>query len=180
MATEPSDTKNLDIYGSPPITWTAVRERLERDIPQAPGTGGPDRHTFWLATTDPDGRPHVMGVGVIPIDGAFYFNAGRGTRKAKNLERDPRCVLTVATHEFDLVIEGRASIVTDDATQHKVAERFSPEWECTVQDGALTAEYSAPSAGPPPWHVFEVVAESVYAIGTIEPYGATRWRFPGA
>ncbi len=67
-ATEPSETTNLDIYGSPPITWTAVRERLERDIPQAPGTGGPDRHTFWLGTTNPDGRPHVMGVGVIPID----------------------------------------------------------------------------------------------------------------
>jgi len=46
-----------------------------------------------------------------------------------------------------------------------------------VRDGALYAEFSAPSAGPPPWHVYEVTPTTVFALGTAEPYGATRFRF---
>ncbi|WP_280407314.1 hypothetical protein [Nocardia brasiliensis] len=42
---------------------------------------------------------------------------------------------------------------------------------------ALTAEYSAPSAGPPPWHVYRISAESATALSTVEPGGATRWTF---
>jgi len=49
------------------------------------------------------------------------------------------------------------------------------------KDGALTAEYSAPSAGPPPWdvYVFTYVFTPTTAFGvdTAEPNGATRWRF---
>lgn len=50
-------------------------------------------------------------------------------------------------------------------------------WLATVPDGALYAEFSAPSAGPPPWDVYEVTPATVFALGTVEPYGATRWRF---
>jgi hypothetical protein len=34
---------------------------------------------------------------------------------------------------------------------------------------------SAPSAGPPPWNVYRVVPATVFALGTEEPYGATRF-----
>lgn len=48
------------------------------------------------------------------------------------------------------------------------------------RDGALHAEFSAPSAGPPPWYVYEATPTTTYAFGTAEPYGATRFRFaPG-
>src|SRR6184192_4941653 len=50
-------------------------------------------------------------------------------------------------------------------------------WIPTVVKGGLTAKYSAPSAGPPPWHVYEVRPETIFALGTSEPYGATRWNF---
>jgi hypothetical protein len=50
-------------------------------------------------------------------------------------------------------------------------------WEPTVRDGALYAEFSAPAAGPPPWDVYEVRPKTVYALGTAEPFGATRFRF---
>jgi hypothetical protein len=39
----------------------------------------------------------------------------------------------------------------------------------------LTAEYSAPSAGPPPWNVYRIVPSTVFALGTAEPYGAARF-----
>lgn len=67
---EPVAERNLDRYGAPPISWTTVRELLEEGLTQAPGTGGPARHTFWLATVHPDGRPHVMPVGMLFVDGA--------------------------------------------------------------------------------------------------------------
>jgi len=177
-ATEPVDERNLDGYGAPPIPWTKVRERLEEGFTQAPGSGGPARHTCWLATVHPDGRPNVVPLGVIWVDGAFYFTAGAGTRKAKNLAHNPHCVITVATHPFDLVAEGEAARVTDEAKLQRIAGVFASQgWEPTVRDGALYAEYSAPSAGPPPWDVYEMTPATVFALGTAEPYGATRWRF---
>jgi nitroimidazol reductase NimA-like FMN-containing flavoprotein (pyridoxamine 5'-phosphate oxidase superfamily) len=176
--TEPAAERNLDGYGAPLIPWAKVRERLEEGLTQAPESGGPGRHTCWLATVRPDGGPHVMPLGVLWVDGAFYFNAGATTRKAKNLAHDPRCVLTVATHGFDLVVEGEAARVTDNAKLKRIADVYaSGGWQPTVRDGALYAEFSAPSAGPPPWDVYEVTPTTVFALGTAEPYGATRWRF---
>lgn len=174
----PTAERNLDRYGAPLIAWTRVRERLDQGISQAPGTGGPARHTFWLATVGEDEKPHVMPLGVLWVDGAFYFNSGAGTRKAKNIARNPHCVLSVATNEFDLVVEGDAVKVTDAAKLQRIADAYSRHgWNPTVRDGALYAEYSAPSAGPPPWDVYEVRPATVFALGTAEPYGATRWRF---
>lgn len=180
LTREPKAERNLDGYGGSMIPWTKVRERLDQGLSQAPGTGGPDRHTCWLATVRPDGRPHVMPLGVLWVDGAFYFNAGAATRKAQNLAHNPHCVLTVATHDFDLVVEGKAVKVTDPAKAQRIAEVYGAQgWQATVVEGtaSLTAEFSAQSAGPPPWDVYEVTPETVFALGTAEPHGATRWQF---
>lgn len=178
VALQPTAERNLDGYGAPLIAWTRVRERLDQGFTQAPGTGGPSRHTCWLATVRPDGRPHVMPLGALWLDGAFYFTSGPGTRKAKNLARNPHCTLTVAANEFDLVVEGDALKVRDEAKLKRIAEAYARQgWKPTVRDGAFYAEYSAPSDGPPPWDVYEVRPTTVFALGTAEPYGATRFRF---
>ena len=175
---EPTSKKNLDGYGAPIIPWQKVRNRLQQKISQAPETGGPDRHTAWLATSNPDGKPHVMPVGVLFIDDAFYFTSGPKTRKARNIARNPDSVISIATHDFDLVVEGSATRVVDHAHLQRIADAFKKEgWEPTVVKGGLTAKYSAPSAGPPPWQVYEVKPETIFALGTSEPYGATRWNF---
>ena len=175
---QPVAEKNLDGYGAPLIPWSRVHERLEQGFTQVPGTGGPARHTCWLATVNSDGRPHVMPLGALWVDGAFYFTAGPGTRKAKNLALNPHCVITVATYEFDLVVEGEAAKVTEEPKLQRIAGLFAASgWQPTVRDGAFYAPYSAPSAGPPPWEVYEVTPETIFALGTAEPYGATRWSF---
>jgi nitroimidazol reductase NimA-like FMN-containing flavoprotein (pyridoxamine 5'-phosphate oxidase superfamily) len=177
-ANAPVTERNLDGYGAPMIPWERVRERLEQGFTQAPETGGPDRHTCWLATVQPDGRPNVVPVGMLWLDGAFYFTAGAGTRKAKNLARNPHCVITVATHPFDLVVEGEAAKVTDEAELQRIAGLYAAQgWAPTVRDGAFYAEYSAPSAGPPPWDVYKATPTTVFALGTAEPFGAARWDF---
>jgi hypothetical protein len=72
---EPTSESNLDGYGAPQIEWTRVRAVLDGEITQAPGTGGPGRHTAWLTTSNTDGTPHVMPLGVISVAGAWYFNS---------------------------------------------------------------------------------------------------------
>jgi Pyridoxamine 5'-phosphate oxidase len=173
---EPTVQRNLDGYGAPPIEWPRVREVLGGALTQAPGTGGPGRHTPWLTTSNPDNSPHVMPLGVVSVDGTWYFTSGPGTRKSRNIARDPRCVITVATHPFDLVVEGRAERVVETSELEKAAEAFAAEgWPASVSGDALTAEFSAPSAGPPPWNLYRLVPSRVYALGTAEPYGATRF-----
>ncbi|HEX2283822.1 MAG TPA: pyridoxamine 5'-phosphate oxidase family protein [Mycobacterium sp.] len=168
--------RNLDGYGTPPIEWERVRDMLATDLTQPPGTGGPDRHTPWLTTINPDGAPHVTPVGIVQVDGVWYFNSGPGTRKSRNIAADPRCVVSVATHPFDLVIEGSAERVTDADELRSVAEAFNAQgWPARVEGDAVTAEYSAPSAGPPPWYVYRLAPTTVYAFGTAEPYGATKF-----
>jgi hypothetical protein len=177
---EPGAEHNLDGYGAPLIPWTKIRKRLEQGFTQVPGSGGPDRHTCWLATVHPDGRPHVMPLGVDWMDGALYFSTGANTRKGKNLAHNPQCVITVATHDFDIVVEGKARRVTDPALVARIAKRYQAQgWPATMSDDgvSLTAEYSAPSAGLPPYIVYEVAPETVFALGTAEPYGATCFRF---
>ena len=72
----------------------------------------------------------------------------------------------------------RAERVTDDATLQRLAKRYADEgWPATVEDGAFTHEYSAPSAGPPPWYLYEVTPTTVFGVIGAEPGGATRWRF---
>jgi Pyridoxamine 5'-phosphate oxidase len=172
--------KNLDdIYGTPGLDWARIEARLDEGLTQAPETGGPNRHTCWLATINRDGSPHVTGVGALWVDGAFWFETGDRTRKAKNLARDPRCTLSVATHDFDLMVDGEARKVTDPPTVAAMAARWAAEgWPARLDDTgqALTAEFSAPSAGPPPWFVYRLVPRTATAVGTIAPGGATLWR----
>jgi hypothetical protein len=174
----PEQQMNLDGYNAPPISWERVRDRLDSGITQAPDTGGPNRHTIWLATVDPDGAPHVVPVGAFWDEGSFYFTSGPGTRKSKNLARSPECVMSVATGPFDITVEGRADRVTDLEDLERIAAiARDGGWPARVENDAFTAEFSAPSAGPPPWYLYRVTAERVYAFGTAGPYGATRFSF---
>jgi PPOX class probable F420-dependent enzyme len=173
-------TNLADLYDSPLLDWDRITARLEQGLTQAPDTGGPNRHTCWLATINPDGSPHLNGIGAVWVDGSFWFETGDTTRKGKNVARDPRCTLSVAAQEFDLVLEGEATKITDPPTVAKMAERWAAHgWPCRVDDSgsALTADYSAPSAGPPPWFVYRITPHTATALLTVDPGGATRWRF---
>ena len=173
--------KNLgDLYDTPLIDWSAVTARLAAGITQAPESGGPNRHTCWLATVNADGSPHLNGIGALWQDGCFWFETGERSRKARNVARDPRCSLSVALREFDVVIDGDVARVTDPATVADLARRWAAGgWPAEVDESgiALTAPFSAPSAGPPPWHVFRITPRRATALRTVEPGGATSWTF---
>ncbi|MEA2609144.1 MAG: hypothetical protein QOJ75_1387 [Chloroflexota bacterium] len=164
------DETNLDIYGHPPIPWSRAEQQLE---------AGTDEHTtHFLATVRPDGRPHVAGIGALWVDGKFYFVSGSRTRKSRNLAERADCVISVNLPDLDLIVEGTATKVTDTPTLQRLAELYDAQgWPATVKDGAFTAPYSAPSAGPPPWDLYEFTPRTAFGVATAEPHGATRWRF---
>ncbi|GAA4540737.1 pyridoxamine 5'-phosphate oxidase family protein [Amycolatopsis samaneae] len=167
----PASTTNLDRYGSPELPWSRPRDVLVEDTP------GVDL-TFFLATVRPDGRPHSAGVGAVWLDGALYFTSGPGTRKSRNLAANPACSVSVRLRGIDLVLEGTAHRVTDVSTLERAAAVYrSGGWPASAADGGLTASYSAPSAGPAPWHLYRLTLDTAVGVATAEPYGATRWDF---
>jgi nitroimidazol reductase NimA-like FMN-containing flavoprotein (pyridoxamine 5'-phosphate oxidase superfamily) len=167
------ETKNLaDLYNLEPIPWSRALAALE--------TGNQRNETSFLATTRPDGRPHLAGVGAVWDNGKVYFVSGDGTRKSKNVAENPACSMAISLPGIDLVIEGEAQRVTDDETLHRLAKRYAEGgWPARVEDGAFTYDYSAPSAGPPPWNLYAIAPVTIYGVLAAEPGGATRWRFDG-
>jgi len=76
-------------------------------------------------------RPHVTPLLGIWLGGALYFCTGPDERKAKNLARNPRCILTTGCNRLDgldLVVEGQAAKVTDPAELRSAADTFESKY----------------------------------------------------
>jgi len=167
---EPTTVTNIDRYGSEALVWSRAAAALA-------ASSSADA-TFFLGTVGPDGRAHAAGVGALWHDGDLYFPSGPGLRKSRDLAANPSCTLSVHLSGIDLVLEGSAARVTDGSTLETVAARYRDSgWPAEVAGDAFTAPYSAPSAGPPPWHLYRFTPTVVTGIATAEPHGATRWTF---
>jgi nitroimidazol reductase NimA-like FMN-containing flavoprotein (pyridoxamine 5'-phosphate oxidase superfamily) len=165
---EPEGEQMVSADDAAVTPWAEVRERLA------------DGSTHWLATVRPDGRPHVVPVGAVWLEGALYFTTGQGTRKEKNLAHNPHCVITFGSRGYDLVIEGEAAKLRDEAKLHRLADAYTAQgWPATVRDGAFDAPYSAPTTGPAPYEVYEMTPTVAFAFGTEEETvnRSTRYRF---
>ncbi len=163
-------TKNLDIYGHAPIPWIRTRDALAAS--HGPG------FTFFLGTVRPDATPHAAGIGAVWADNTLWFVTGPRTRKARNLAANPACTIASRLPGIDVVLEGHAERVTDASTLERLAAVYREAgWPAEVEGDAFSAPYSAPSAGPPPWHLYRFVFHTVFGVATAEPHGASRWRF---
>ena len=169
----PAEITNLDRYGSAALEWS----RAEAAMAQGPYP----EVTYFLGTCRPDGTPHAAGVGAQWMDGDLYFTSNPDTRKSRNLALNALCTISVRLPGIDLVLDGSAQPVTDPGTLERIAAGYrAAGWPAEVQGSALTAPYSAPSAGPAPWHVYRFRFRTVVGTATTEPSGATRWRFEHA
>ena len=163
-----------------------VAEKLPANIEHAAPTGWAvasrslsEGQWFWLATVRPDGQPHVRPILAVLVDDKLHFVSSKSTRKGKNLASSSHCAITVATDEMHLVVEGEAAKVQDEARLRRVADVYASkyDWPVTVRDGAFYADYGAPTAGPPPYEVYELTPRMAYGFGTEESFSPTRWRF---
>jgi hypothetical protein len=132
-----------------------------------------DRKTYWLGTVTPDGRPHSMPVWGVWVEDRFFFSTSATSRKGVNLAADPRCTVSLSGNGLDLVVEGTAAILTDDATAQIVAGLYGPkyDWPVTVRDAGL---YSEDGEGGP---LYVVTPAVVFGFGLEGGFSATRWRF---
>lgn len=167
----PSQTKNLaDLYGSAELEWSRAEAALAAST-------GPDI-TFFLGTCRPDGTPHAAGVGAQWRDGCLFFTGNPATRKCRDLAANPKCTISVRMPGIDLVFDGSARRETEPGTLEQIAAGYrAGGWPAQVAGDALTAPFSAPSAGPAPWHVYRFTFHTAVGVATVEPHGATRWRF---
>ena len=163
---EPVSAQPLSAEDARPPSWREARARLE------------EAQFYWLATVRPDGRPHVMPVLAVWLDGALHFTSGPAARKSRNLTHRSDCVVSVDSDDLHLVVEGEATKVSSTACLERIAEQYAAKygWEAAVHGGALYAD-GAPTAGPPPYEVYALRSTTVFAFGTDESFGATRWRF---
>jgi hypothetical protein len=164
--------------GLPPVHWATITERL--DTKSGPASDAHNARTTWLTTVNEDGSPHVTPVGALWLDGTFWFQTGMSTRKARNVQRDPRCSVAVSILGADVVLEGDAALVTDHSTVASVAREWADNgWPAEPDESGsgITAPFNAPAQGPPPWNVYRVAPRSATVVLGTEPGGLTRFKF---
>lgn len=139
------------------LPWTWALERLQ-----------PVRN-YWLATTRPDGRPHVMPVWGVWVENSFYFSTGSQSRKARNLAENPHCVISAEAGNGSVMVEGLAALTPAEEVPQQAFELYQAKYEWELD----------PQLGP----VFAVQLRVAFGFSNVpgEYTGsATRWRFAEA
>lgn len=150
---------------SPPTPWGDARHMLET------------AELFWISTVRRDGRPHVTPLTTVWHDDCLHFCTGRTEQKAVNLVENPAVALTTGCNQWkdglDLVVEGSALQVTDDAKLHTLADlwraKYQGDWDFAVEDSLFHHD----GGGSP---VFEVAPTKVLAFAKGK-FAQTRFRF---
>jgi nitroimidazol reductase NimA-like FMN-containing flavoprotein (pyridoxamine 5'-phosphate oxidase superfamily) len=135
---------------------------------------------FWISTVRADGRPHVTPLVAVWLDGAVHFATGPAEQKALNVQHNPHVILTTGCNTWDggidVVVEGDALRVTDDASLEHLAAAWATKWDgrwqYKVRDGAFQHEGGEAL-------VYSVSPTKVLAFGKGR-FSHTRYRFADA
>lgn len=122
---------------------------------------------YWLATVAPDGRPHLMVVWAVWLDGSLLLSTGESSRKARNLRAEPRCSIAAqcAGDTELVVVEGTAEQIAVEALARFVA--------------AVQVKYATDMSGLLDQPVFAVRPAKIIGLDETFSAHATRWSFPG-
>ena len=133
---------------------------------------------YWITTVRPDGRPHVTPLIGVVQDEVAYFCTGLEEQKGRNLERNSNVALTTGNNTWasglDVVVEGSAVRVTEDAALQRLAEaweaKYGSEWHWEVADGMFRHSDGDGAA------VFRIEPTKVLAFAK-DPHGQTTYPF---
>ncbi len=103
-----------DLSGLKPWNWGL--ERLEKS------------HNYWISTTRPDGRPHLMIVWGVWWQDAFWFSTGPRTRKARNIAADPHVVIGTEKADEAVILEGTAEEIKDRSAWKQLAQIYNSKY----------------------------------------------------
>jgi len=154
--------------GATPTDWTEGRRHID------------EAEVFWLSTVRPDGRPHVTPLLAVWHDDAMYFCTGPEERKAKNLQQNPKCILTTGQNGLDgldVVVEGHAVEVGDEAELGLIANAYESKYgvHFTAPEGTWFGLSDAIRRGEA--LVYRVAPTTILGFGKGEQFSQTRWRF---
>jgi hypothetical protein len=138
--------------------WTWALERLEKS------------HNYWISTTRPDGRPHLMLIWGIWWQDAFWFSTGPRTRKGKNIAADPHCVIGTETADEAVILEGVAEEIKDRSIWKQLAQIYNGKYGGDVEPLLLSSGGSVFRLQPQ-----VAFAQDEHAENFVE--SVTRWRF---
>jgi len=135
---------------------------------------------YWLTSVRPDGRPHTTPLIGLWHEAAAWFCTGPEERKARNLDGNAHVTMTTGGNSLseglDLVVEGDAVRVTDEAALARVADlyvaKYGEDWRFQVVDGAFVS-----TDNPGPAHVFRVTPTKVFGFAKGSPFSQTRHTF---
>lgn len=99
-----------------PARWRAIEARLSREM------------TIWLATVRADGRPHLVPLWFIWLDGQLFICTGSETQKFVNMYNNQNVALALTDPVNVVTIEGEAH-TADRAQIDTVAEHFYHKYE---------------------------------------------------
>jgi PPOX class probable F420-dependent enzyme len=94
-------------------------------------------HNYWLATVRPDGRPHVMPVWAVWLGEAVWCSSAVGSRKARNLRRNPSCTITTEDGRRPVVVDGTAEIITDAGRIRSFLDATNAKYDAGLADDFL-------------------------------------------
>jgi len=157
-AKQPKVTRpHIPGYGMPRgskglLPWPWAEQRLRRS------------HNYWMMTVRPEATPHAMPVWGIWVDNRFYFSTGARSRKARNLQANPACIICTERTAEAVIVEGRAAIVCDPS----VVQRLAPVYHRKYKPWKLD-----PEMGP----IFEVRPRVAFAMYEKRFKDATRYSF---
>ena len=99
----PKGTKGL-------LPWPWAEQRLKKS------------HNYWITTVKLDGSPHTMVVWALWQDGRLFFSTGSKSQKARNLERNPKCVVCTGLANEAVIVEGIAEVADVEARRKFLAQ----------------------------------------------------------
>lgn len=106
---------------------------METDYPSPAERLGSERN-IWMATTRPDGRPHLAPVWFVHVDDRLWVGTGAGSVRTRNLRNDPRASVSLQDGDRPLVAECTVQIHERDRPPEVVAafaEKY--DWDVTIE-----------------------------------------------
>ena len=106
------------------LPWKWAEDRLKKS------------RQYWIATTRPDGRPHVMVIWALWLDGKLYFSTGKTSRKARNLAANPNCTMSTDNSAEAVILEGVIGSELDAETIREFLRLYEKKYKIDMSSGA--------------------------------------------
>ncbi|MEL6524089.1 MAG: pyridoxamine 5'-phosphate oxidase family protein [Chloroflexota bacterium] len=88
-------------------------------------------HHYWLSSTRPDGRPHVVPIAAIWHDEALYFSLSLTSVKGRNISQQPRVAIHLESSRNVVILEGVAQPADNASIRDTVLPRYIERYNFT-------------------------------------------------